>query len=306
MNKKNNKKIQTVQQITLKENSNYIEDDVRDYIFDNPNVLGIENLKGVTKEKIQKSGTRRVDSIYRDDSTIYSTEIQLGTLDGDHIYRSIAYSLNEEENYPQDNHCVILIAERITKENKKVLSLINRQIIVFEVLAFETNDTLSLAFNKKFDNRCKNKRNKKDTKDKRNKNQSTLKVEKDKPKTPEQLREELINKLKENENIELVQQVTYTKICNINTNTIVGSIQKEQKNQLKVHIYIERGDNEGKLSEYLEGKGINGCGNHEFIVKTEKDINSALFLINKAYNKPKEVTKELTKQYYKEKKARCK
>lgn len=292
-----NNKIISMKPISLKEHDEYDEGTVEDFIFENPNELGLGDLKVIERQRVQFTG-RRLDLLLGNINTRYCTELQLGKLDGDHIYRGITYTMNEEDIYPQHDYCTVLMAEKITKENIKFLCEFNREIIAFEISAYEINGNLGLSFKEKFNNRRKIRKNKKQKKTKKIKNQTTLETKNNELKTMTDLHTELINQLSKNENIELIRvNKNYTRIYKKDTNTIIGSIQDPYKTKVNVHIYIEKNDDEEKLTKYLEGKGINGKGNHEFEVTTEKDINYAMLLINKAYNKPKETIEDLTKEY---------
>ena len=81
----------SMQRISLKNNPNIKEDTIQKYIYENPSVLGLGELSGIQREKIQPAGGR-IDLLMTDDeNTRYEIEIQLGATDPSHIIRTIEY-----------------------------------------------------------------------------------------------------------------------------------------------------------------------------------------------------------------------
>lgn len=142
-----------LEKVSLAALPEYNESMVQEYIYENPEVLDLGELRKVKREKSQKSGGR-VDMILEDEDTWYETEIQLGPTDPSHIIRTIEYWDNERWRYPQKDHVAVLIAEEVTGRFFNVISLFNKHIplIAFQMTAFKTDDgRITLAFSKVLD-----------------------------------------------------------------------------------------------------------------------------------------------------------
>ena len=134
----------SMQRISLKNNPNIKEDTIQKYIYENPSVLGLGELSGNQKKKIQPAGGR-IDLLMTDDeNTRYEIEIQLGATDPSHIIRTIEYWDIEKKRYPQYDHCAVIIAEEITGRFMNVISLFNGTIplIAMQVSAFKNGDDI--------------------------------------------------------------------------------------------------------------------------------------------------------------------
>ena len=143
----------SMERISLKNNPNIKEDTIQKYIYENPSVLGLGELSGIQREKIQPAGGR-IDLLMTDDeNTRYEIEIQLGATDPTHIIRTIEYWDIEKKRYPQYDHCAVIIAEEITGRFMNVISLFNGTIplIAMQVSAFKNGDDISLVFTKVID-----------------------------------------------------------------------------------------------------------------------------------------------------------
>ena len=143
----------SMERISLKNNPNIKEDTIQKYIYENPSVLGLGELSGIQREKIQPAGGR-IDLLMTDDeNTRYEIEIQLGATDPSHIVRTIEYWDIEKKRYPQYDHCAVIIAEEITGRFMNVISLFNGTIplIAMQVSAFKNGDDISLVFTKVID-----------------------------------------------------------------------------------------------------------------------------------------------------------
>lgn len=143
----------SMERISLKNNPNIKEDTIQKYIYENPSVLGLGELSGIQREKIQPAGGR-IDLLMTDDeNTRYEIEIQLGATDPSHIIRTIEYWDIEKKRYPQYDHCAVIIAEEITGRFMNVISLFNGTIplIAMQVSAFKNGDDISLVFTKVID-----------------------------------------------------------------------------------------------------------------------------------------------------------
>ena len=142
-----------LEKVSLAALPEYNESMVQEYIYENPEVLDLGELRRVKREKSQKSGGR-VDMILEDEDTWYEIEIQLGPTDPSHIIRTIEYWDNERWRYPQKDHVAVLIAEEVTGRFFNVISLFNKHIplIAFQMTAFKTDDgRITLAFSKVLD-----------------------------------------------------------------------------------------------------------------------------------------------------------
>jgi len=142
-----------MKKISLKNNSNIKESMIQDFIFKNPQILGLGDLIPIQREISQPSGGI-LDLLLDDDNgTRYEVEIQLGATDPSHIIRTIEYWDIERKRYPQYEHCAVIIAEDITNRFFNVISLFNGSIpiIAIQLSAYENNDNISLAFTKVID-----------------------------------------------------------------------------------------------------------------------------------------------------------
>ena len=143
----------SMERISLKNNPEIKENMIQKYIYENPAVLGLGELLGIQREKIQPAGGR-IDLLMTDDeNTRYEIEIQLGATDPTHIIRTIEYWDTEKKRYPQYDHCAVIIAEEITGRFMNVISLFNGTIplIAMQVSAFKNGDDISLVFTKVID-----------------------------------------------------------------------------------------------------------------------------------------------------------
>lgn len=143
----------SMERISLKNNPEIKENMIQKYIYENPAVLGLGELLGIQREKIQPAGGR-IDLLMTDEeNTRYEIEIQLGATDPTHIIRTIEYWDTEKKRYPQYDHCAVIIAEEITGRFMNVISLFNGSIplIAIQVSAFKNGNDISLVFTKIID-----------------------------------------------------------------------------------------------------------------------------------------------------------
>ena len=146
-------KLVRAENIRLKNNPDIKEDIIQQFIFENPQVLGLGDLSPIRREKIQPSGGR-LDILMEDDNdTRYEIEIQLGATDPSHIIRSIEYWDNERKRYPQYDHCAVIVAEEITGRFMNVIQLFNGTIplIALQMQATRVGDDIQLSFVKVLD-----------------------------------------------------------------------------------------------------------------------------------------------------------
>ena len=145
--------LKTFKRISLKNNPKINEDMIQNFIFNNPNVLGLGELTAIQREKIQPAGGRLDILLADDDGNRYEVEIQLGSTDPSHIIRTIEYWDTEKKRYPQYDHCAVIVAEEITGRFMNVISLFNGAIplIALQVSAYEDGEDVSLVFTKVMD-----------------------------------------------------------------------------------------------------------------------------------------------------------
>lgn len=146
-------KLVSAEKIYLKNNPEIKEDNIQQFIFDNPQVLGLGDLTPIRREKTQPAGGR-LDILMADDNdTRYEIEIQLGATDPSHIIRTIEYWDNERKRYPQYDHCAVIVAEEITGRFMNVIQLFNGSIplIALQMQATKVGDDIQLSFVKVLD-----------------------------------------------------------------------------------------------------------------------------------------------------------
>ncbi len=146
-------KLVSAEKIYLKNNPEIKEDNIQQFIFDNPQVLGLGDLTPIRREKTQPAGGR-LDILMADDNdTRYEIEIQLGATDPSHIIRTIEYWDNEKKRYPQYDHCAVIVAEEITGRFMNVIQLFNGSIplIALQMQATKIGDDIQLSFVKVLD-----------------------------------------------------------------------------------------------------------------------------------------------------------
>ncbi len=145
-------KLVSAERISLKQHPEIREDNIQQFIFDNPSVLGLGDLNAVRREKVQPSGGR-LDILLEDEDTRYEVEVMLGATDPSHIIRTIEYWDTERKRYPQYDHCAVIVAEEITGRFMNVISLFNGAIplIALQMSATKHGDDINLSFVKVID-----------------------------------------------------------------------------------------------------------------------------------------------------------
>lgn len=146
-------KLVRAENIQLKNNPTIREDAIQQFIFDNPEVLGLGELTPIRREKVQPSGGRLDILLADDNDTRYEVEIQLGATDPSHIIRTIEYWDNERKRYPQYDHCAVIVAEEITGRFMNVIQLFNGSIplIALQLQATKVGEDIQLNFVKVLD-----------------------------------------------------------------------------------------------------------------------------------------------------------
>jgi len=140
--------------ITLKGHPQFNEIWLQDRIAEDPSILGLGDLELRDRERIQpKAG--RLDLLLRhpESGKRYETEIMLGSLDANHIIRTLEYWDIERKRYPQFDHCAVIVAEDVTSRFLNVISLFNSSvpIIAIQLDAFQVGENIVLTFAKVLD-----------------------------------------------------------------------------------------------------------------------------------------------------------
>lgn len=140
--------------ILLKDHPEYDEQWLKKIIMDDPSILGVGDLIVKDVERVQpKAG--RLDLLLYDpeNEKRYEVEIMLGRIDESHIIRTIEYWDKERRNFPNYEHCAVVIAEDITTRFLNIISLFNKTIpiIAMQLTALKVEDKLILNFTKVLD-----------------------------------------------------------------------------------------------------------------------------------------------------------
>jgi hypothetical protein len=107
---------------------------LQEKIYENPSILGLGDLKGVSYEKVQSSGGR-LDLLLRnpDDDSMFEVEVMLGETDESHIIRTIEYWDLEKRRWGKRNHTAVLIAEGINTRFINVVHLLSQAIPIIGI-----------------------------------------------------------------------------------------------------------------------------------------------------------------------------
>ncbi len=137
--------------ISLKNHPIIKEKSIQDIIANNPEIIGLGNLKLVGKETNQKNAGR-IDLLFqeKDSNKIYEVEIQLGRLNESHLLRAVGYWNIERKNSPLYEHNAVVIAEDIEDRMLDLIELYkgNVSIIVLKMTAYEIENEVFLTFDK--------------------------------------------------------------------------------------------------------------------------------------------------------------
>lgn len=127
---------------------------IQEYIARDPKVLGLGDLILKDKERRQPHAGR-LDLLLQhpDLNKRFEVELQLGKTDESHIIRTIEYWDLERRNYPQFDHCAVIIAEDITSRFLNVIQLFNGHIpiIAIQMSIYEYENKLAIIFTKVLD-----------------------------------------------------------------------------------------------------------------------------------------------------------
>lgn len=140
--------------ISLKNHPLIKEDKIQEFIFKNPQSLGLGGeLQPIQRERKQPHGGKLDILLSDDEGNRYEVELQLGETDPSHIIRTIEYWDEERKRYPQYNHCAVIIAEKINARFMNVISLFNGHIplIAIQMSAYQAGEDIQLVFTKVLD-----------------------------------------------------------------------------------------------------------------------------------------------------------
>jgi hypothetical protein len=135
--------------ISLKDHPQFNEKWLQDQIKEDPSILGLGDLELKDVERMQPS-SGRLDLLLKEPDTgkRYEVELMLGTLDANHIIRTLEYWDIERKRYPQYDHCAVIVAEDIASRFLNVIGLFNSAIplIAIQLNALQVGDSILLNF----------------------------------------------------------------------------------------------------------------------------------------------------------------
>lgn len=135
---------------SLANNSEYNEAWVEALIKQNPSMLGLGDKVEYLSSQIRNSNGGRLDLLLKDDETIYSVELMLGSVDETHIVRCLDYWIrNQTRRQFQDyDHVAVLVAEHVLgchfTEVVRFLSS-RANLVVIELAAIQVEEHLTLT-----------------------------------------------------------------------------------------------------------------------------------------------------------------
>lgn len=142
--------------ISLKDDKDLTEKWLFQRLIEDPSLLGLgDDIVVKDQERIRQNS--RLDMLLQDNAEPprrYEVELQLGKSDPSHIIRCIEYWDRERKQYPQYDHCAVLVAEDITSRFLNVVSLFNGHIpmIAIQMTALRNHDdSISLVFTRILD-----------------------------------------------------------------------------------------------------------------------------------------------------------
>lgn len=142
--------------VSLVNRADFNEEQLQKALIDNPERLGLGDIRVIDRERTQKEGGRLDILFESDDDVRYEVEIQLGKTDPSHIIRTIEYWDNEKRQYPSYDHVAVIVAENLTSRFWNVINILNQSLplIAIQVSAFKTpSGELGLVFSKLLDRR---------------------------------------------------------------------------------------------------------------------------------------------------------
>lgn len=124
---------------------------VQKQIAEDPKILGLGDLRLISRERKQLAGGR-LDLLLLDPESEkrYEVEVQLGTTDPAHIIRTIEYWDVEQRRSHEFEHCAVIVAEDVTSRFLNVISLFNGHIplIALRMTAIKADGGVGLLFTK--------------------------------------------------------------------------------------------------------------------------------------------------------------
>lgn len=146
--------------VPLKKNSEYSESWVQARIVEDPSILGLGELRFVGSEKIQRAGRLDLLLSNHNKTSYYEVELQLGSVDGSHIFRTIEYWDVERKRLPQYKHYPVLVAEDVTSRFLNVIEHLDKTVplILLQMEALKVGEYLTLVFMKVLDRRISDKK----------------------------------------------------------------------------------------------------------------------------------------------------
>jgi len=139
--------------ISLRETGNG-EAWLQQLVFNDPSVLGLGELKALSRERKQSSGGKLDFLLVDPDSeTMYEVELMLGATDESHIIRTLEYWDIESRRWPNREHRAVIVAEDITNRFFNVIWLLNRSlpIIAIKLDTLKVENGFVLSFTKVLD-----------------------------------------------------------------------------------------------------------------------------------------------------------
>ena len=142
--------------VSLAAKADFDEELLKKAVIDNPECLGLGDVRVIDRERTQKEGGRLDLLLESDDDVRFEVEVQLGKTDPSHIIRTIEYWDNERRQYPSYDHVAVIIAENLTARFWNVINILNQSIplIAIQVSAFKTPEgKTGFVFSKLLDRR---------------------------------------------------------------------------------------------------------------------------------------------------------
>jgi len=127
---------------------------LQELVFSDPSILGLGELKALSRERRQSSGGRLDFLLVDPDSErMYEVELMLGATDESHIIRTLEYWDIESRKSPNREHRAVIVAEEITNRFFNVIWLLNRSIpiIAIKLDTLKVGDGFVLTFTKVLD-----------------------------------------------------------------------------------------------------------------------------------------------------------
>lgn len=114
---------------------------VKDRIAEDPTLLGLGDLVVRDRERLQQRTHGYLDMLLEDPDAdvLYEVEVQLGTMDADHIVRAMQYWNRERLRTPQARHRAVLVVEEAGRFFD-VPRLFRDPPIVIEMAAYRVGD----------------------------------------------------------------------------------------------------------------------------------------------------------------------